>query len=78
MSLIPTAVDQSAGRPGVLKDPDRPVPADLLMVLAQVGDPRARRGVRHRVVTIWGAPYARCWSERGPTPRSLSGVALSV
>ena len=49
-SLIPAFVDQSQSR---VPDPD-PVLTDLLAVLAQVVDPRAWRGVRHRCAAVLG------------------------
>ena len=59
--MIPAAVDQSQNQePG----PD-PVPTDLLVVLAQVVDPRARRGVRHRCavvlgIAVWAGAKSSC------------------
>ena len=49
-SLIPSAVDQA----GIDSVVGREVPADLLTVLGRVPDPRARRGVRHRLTVILG------------------------
>lgn len=47
-SLIDRAVDQSLPPIGG----DEPVPADLLLALQAVTDPRARRGRRHDVVSV--------------------------
>jgi predicted transposase YbfD/YdcC len=47
-SLIDRAVDQSLAPIGE----DGPVPADLLLALRAVTDPRARRGRRHQVVSV--------------------------
>lgn len=47
-SLIDRAVDQSLPPIGG----DEPVPADLLLALRAVTDPRARRGRRHDVVSV--------------------------
>jgi predicted transposase YbfD/YdcC len=47
-SLIDRAVDQSLAPNG----DDEPVPADLLLALRAVTDPRARRGRRHDVVAV--------------------------
>lgn len=46
--LIPALLAHAGSAP----DPADPVPVDLLVALAQVPDPRASRGVRHRVVTL--------------------------
>jgi len=51
-SPIP-ALDAHAG-PLPVGDPTDPVPADLLAVLGTVPDPRASRGVRHRMVSVLG------------------------
>ena len=48
--LIPSAVGQLEHSPA----PDGEVPDDLLAALARVLDPRARRGVRHRLAVILG------------------------
>ncbi len=42
----------AVAHPGTTPDRVEAVPADLLAALAAVPDPRARRGVRHRVVTV--------------------------
>jgi predicted transposase YbfD/YdcC len=47
-SLISALTHQTGPAPG----PADPVPSDLLAALAVVPDPRARRGVRHRMVTL--------------------------
>lgn len=47
-SLIPSRTRESA-TPVVAADP---VAADLVTALAEVADPRARRGVRHRYASI--------------------------
>jgi predicted transposase YbfD/YdcC len=52
-SLIPSAVDQYRAR-AAQRPPVAQVPADLLVALQCVTDPRARRGVRHRLVVILG------------------------
>lgn len=49
-SLIPVAVDQF---PTIVVEPGA-VPADLLLAVGSVADPRARRGVRHRLTAILG------------------------
>lgn len=49
-SLIPANVDQSTS----VAVPPGAVPGDLLAALRSVGDPRARRGVRHQSVAILG------------------------
>ncbi len=49
-SLIAATVDQF---PAPATDPEA-VPADLLAALATLGDPRARRGVRHRFSAVLG------------------------
>jgi hypothetical protein len=71
-SLIDRAVDQprlSGGDPA-------PVPADLLLALRAVRDPRARRGRRHDVVAVLGSRCARCWLVPGPIWRSPSGPVI--
>ena len=49
-SLIDRAVDQPQCSAGAAK----PVPAELLLALRAVKDPRARRGRRHDVVAVLG------------------------
>lgn len=66
-SLIPSVVGQFAGPVAVV---DR-VPGDLLDALAGVVDPRACRGVRHRLVVILG--IAVCATLGGA--RSFTAIA---
>jgi predicted transposase YbfD/YdcC len=49
-SLLRCAVDQAVAVPIAVEE----VPRDLLAALAEIVDPRARRGVRHRLVVILG------------------------
>ena len=46
--------DQSTLPPGLLAELTGTVPADLMKALAQLSDPRARRGKRHPLATVLG------------------------
>ncbi len=72
MSVLPSSlIDRPVGQPLVSGGDAGPVPADLLMALRAVKDPRARRGRRHDVVAVLGV--AVCAVLAGA--RSYVGIA---
>lgn len=55
VSVLPSSlVDRAVDQPQLSGGDVEPVPADLLLALRAVNDPRARRGRRHDVVAVLG------------------------
>lgn len=67
-SPIDPALGHLAGLTGDAEDPP-----GLLAVLANVIDPRHRRGIRHRLAVILGLAVCAVLAGRARSPRSLSG-----
>jgi predicted transposase YbfD/YdcC len=69
--FVSSLIDRAADQPHLPGGDPEPVPADLLLALRAVNDPRARRGRRHDVVAVLGA--AVCAVLAGA--RSYIGIA---
>ncbi len=69
--FVSSLIDRAADQPHLSGGDPEPVPADLLLALRAVNDPRARRGRRHDVVAVLGA--AVCAVLAGA--RSYIGIA---